>query len=172
MRSVLYGFGAVTVLGLALSLFSNRSATAADTPDRAESAKELGKTWRYPGTSNEGPEIKSSSDPRWVAEYSGPLGEKLKNLDRTTLQFIRPKASFADVWNFYAGKCGYPKKWAKDSFHFVIEQTEGQGQRMVIDREEGDETHFGLFTEKYVVHVQIRKADAEHTEIRILTTLR
>lgn len=171
MRSVLCGCGAVAVLGLALSLFSNRCVTAADTPGRADSAKELGKTWRYPGTSNDA-EIKDSSDPRWVWEYSGPLGEKLKNLDRTTMQFSRPKASFEDLWNFYAGKCGYPKKWAKDSFHFVIQKTEGGGQRMVIDREEGGETHFGLFTEQYVVHVQIRKAGAEHTEVRVLTTLR
>ena len=89
MRSVLCGCVAVTVLGLALSLFSNRSVTAGDTPGRPDSAQELGKTWRYPGTSNDA-EIKCSSDPRWVWEISGPMGEKLKNLDRTTLQLSRP----------------------------------------------------------------------------------
>jgi hypothetical protein len=160
----------VVVLSLALSPFVNRSVSADDKPARTDSAKELGKTWRYPGTSNDA-EIKDASDPRWVWEYFGPLGENLKNLDRTTMQFSKPKASFEDVWNFYAGKCGYPKKWKKDSFHMVIEQTEGKGQRMVLDQS-ASETHFGLFTEHYVVHVQIRKVDADYTEVRILTTLR
>jgi hypothetical protein len=165
----------VAVLGLALAPAGRRSVTADDKPAPAVSAKELGKGWRYPGTSNDA-EIKDAKDPRWVWEYSGPLGEKLKNLDRTTMQLSKPKASFEDVWNFYAGKCGYPKKWAKDSFHAVIERTEGNGQRMVIDRglaESGTaETHFGLFTDRYVVHVQVRKVDAEYTEVRVLTTLR
>jgi hypothetical protein len=169
MREVLCG---CAVLGLALVAAGPRT-TAEDKP--AASAKELGKAWRYPGTSTDA-EIKDAKDPRWVWEYSGPLGEKLKNLDRTTMQLSRPKAAFEDVWNFYAGKCGYPHKWKADSFHAVIEPTEGKGQRMVIDRglaESGtSETHFGLFTEQSVIHVQIRKVDADHTEVRVLTTLR
>lgn len=160
------------VLGLALTPACHRA--TADDKGPAASAKELGKAWRYPGTGNDA-EIKDAKDPRWVWEYSGPMGAKLKNLDRTTLQLCRPRAAFEDVWNFYAGKCGFTNKWAKNSYLAVIEKT-ADGQRMAIDQalaEPGQmETHFGLFTEQSVIHVQIRKVDAEHTEVRILTTLR
>jgi hypothetical protein len=50
----------------------------------------------------------------------------------------------------------------------VIDQP--QGQR--IDSGGQEETHFGLFTEKYLTHVEVRKVDADHTAIRILTTIR
>lgn len=157
MGKVLSLCGAVVALGLTVCPLINRRVMADDKPARTDSATELGKAWRYPGTEND-------------IEVSGPLGEKLKNLDRTTLQFSKAKASFGDVWNFYAEKCGYRSKWKANSIHMIIETTEGKGQRMVADH--GTETHFGLFTEQSVVHVQIRKVDAEHTEIRILTTLK
>lgn len=45
---------------------------------------------------------------------------------------------------------------------------------MVLNRgmfEDGKlETHFGLITERHTVHVQIRKVDDDHTEVRIPTT--
>ena len=157
MGRLLYLCGAVVAFGLTVCPFVNRGVMADEKPAKADSATELGKSWRYPGTEND-------------VEMSGPLGEKLKNLDRTTLQFSKAKASFGDVWNFYAGKCGYRNKWKENSINLIIETTEGKGQRMVIDQ--GAETHFGLFSEQSVVHVQIRKVDAEHTEIRILTTLK
>jgi hypothetical protein len=157
MRLVFCACGVSVVLALAVSPYAYRSVMAGDKSGRAESAKELGKTWRYPESSND-------------IEVGGPLGEKLKNLDRTTMQFSKPKASFEDVWNFYAAKCGFARTWKKDLRHLVIEQAEGKGQRMVIDR--GEETEFGLFTEQYVVHVQIRKVDDAYTDVRILTTLR
>jgi hypothetical protein len=170
MRCTFLGIGGLILTGLALASIVNRSLSADDKTVRTDSAVELSKTWRYPGTSNDA-EIKHASDPRWVWEYTGPIAGKLKNLDRTTMQFSKPKARFEDAWNYYAGKCGYDNKWKKDSFHMVIEQIEGQGQRMVIDQGR-EETHFGRFTDKYLIHVQIRKVDEEFTEIRILTTLR
>jgi hypothetical protein len=157
MGKMLYVCAATVALALTLCPLVNRRVMADEKSARADSATELGKTWRYPGTEND-------------IEVSGPLGEKLKNLDRTTVQFSKAKASFADVWNFYAGKCGYKSKWKENSIHMIIETTEGKGQRMVVDQD--GETHFGLFTEQSVVHVQIRKVDAEHTQIRILTTLK
>src|SRR5205823_12681923 len=99
MRKLLSCWGAV--VGLAVGPVAGHRATA-DDKGPAASAKELGKAWRYPGTGNDAG-IKDAKDPRWVWEYSGPLGEKLKNLDRTTLQLCRPKAAFGNVWNFYAG---------------------------------------------------------------------
>jgi hypothetical protein len=166
-------WGGLVVVGLVLALPAGRTVTADDKP-AATSAKDLGKSWRYPGTSNDA-EIKDAKDPRWVWEYSGPIGEKLKNLDRTTMQLCRPKAKFEDVWNYYAGKCGFTNKWAKNSFLVVIEKT-ADGQRMAIDQAFAEsgllETHFGLFTEQYVIHVQIRRVDDERTDVRILTTLR
>jgi hypothetical protein len=157
MGKVLCLSGTVVALGLIVCPLVNGSVMADDKRAQTDSAKELGKAWRYPGTGND-------------IEVSGPLGEKLKNLDRACLQFSKAKASFGDVWNFYAEKCGYPGKWKESSIHMIIETTEGKGQRIVADH--GSETHFGLLTEQSVVHVQIRKVDAEHTEIRILTTLK
>ena len=60
----------------------------------------------------------------------------------------------------------------------MIQNAEGDGQRLVIDQTPGlrmggpEETDFGLFMPDYVIHVQIRKVDAEQTAIRILTTIR
>jgi hypothetical protein len=49
-----------------------------------------------------------------------------------------------------------------------MDQTPG----MRADSGGPEETDFGHFTDDYVVHVQIRKVDAEQTAIRILTTIR
>lgn len=176
MRKTLVGYCVVLVAIVVSVSFTGRVVTADDKGAKPLSARELGKEWRYPGTGNDA-DIKGD---KFVWEYWGPLGQELKNLDRTTMQFGQPKASFEDVWNFYSGKCGYDKKWKKNHIHAVIEQTKDGGQRMVIDQTQGQlidsggkaETHFGLFTEKYVIHVEVRKVDDERTAIRILTTIR
>src|SRR5262249_32975778 len=118
MRAVLTVCGVALVTGFALMPLVGREATADDKPAQPLSAKELGKEWRYPGTGND----KDSKGDKFIWEYSGPWTE-LKNLDRTTMQIGQPKASYEDVWNFYAGKCGYARKWNKDEFHSIIERT-------------------------------------------------
>jgi hypothetical protein len=139
-------------------------------------AEEFGKQWRYPGTGNEAD--KKGDD--WVWEFTGPVDEKpLKNLNRTSLQMSQPKASFDDVWNFYAGKCGYTEKRTKNRFVAIIEKT-NDGQRMITDMFPGvridykaqDETHFAFITVTSTVHVEIRKIDADYTAIRVFTALK
>jgi hypothetical protein len=175
MRRVLLGCGLLVIVGIALSNLIPAMSRAEAQPAKPLSARALGKEWRYPGLSNDA--TVKIEDPNWVYETWGPA-----NQDRTSMQFAQPKADFERVWNFYAGKCGYAGKWKKDSFVLVIEKADGNSQRMVMDQTLGqradpnglrpEETDFGLFTDEYVVHVQIRKVNVEQTHIRILTTIR
>jgi hypothetical protein len=176
MRKLLYVASSVIAVAVVLRLSVGGHAPAADSPTKPISAKELGKEWRYPGTGNES----AKEGDQWVWEFTGPIDKPVKDLDRASLQFSQPKASFEEVWNFYAGKCGYGQKWSKDRFHLVIEKSGDGGQRIVADMTQGmrsdygaqKETHFGLFSDKCGVHVENRKVDADHTAIRILTTAR
>jgi hypothetical protein len=106
MRAILTVCGVALVTGCAIMPLVGRGLAADDKPVQPLSAKELGKEWRYPGTGID----KDSKGDKFIWEFSGPIGAELKNLDRTTMQFGQPKASFEDVWNCYAGKCGYDKK--------------------------------------------------------------
>jgi hypothetical protein len=138
-------------------------------------AEEFGKEWRYPGTGNEA----DKHGDEWIWEFTGPIDKPLKNLNRTSLQFSQPKATFEDVWNHYAGKCGYTEKWKKNHFVVIIQKTD-EGQRVITDMTHGmrigykaqEETHFALITATSTVHVEVRKVDAEYTAIRVLTSLR
>jgi hypothetical protein len=133
-----------------------------DKPAEPTSASKISQEWLYPGAEdwNRGPYA-----------VSGPVDPKQKNLDLTSMRFAKTKASFEDVWNYYAGKCGFEKKWKKNFRHWVIDQAGDKRHRMVMDRGP-DETHFGLFTEQYVIHVEVRQPDADKIEIRILTTMK
>jgi hypothetical protein len=120
------------------------------------SAVAIAKEWRYPGVVN-------------VDKGISPSKSEAFCLERYTV-----KAKFADVWNHYAAKSGSTAKFKGDTIQNLMPELKGaeKGHFMVLDVSHGQEAHFGQNTARKTIHVEIRKAGDEQTDICVLVGVR
>jgi hypothetical protein len=130
----------------------------AKSPVEPGSAQEIAKAWRYNA------KAKGRSWDGAFPKDSHKLFVEVGWLDG---------ASFCEVWNFYAQKCGSDKKFGEAGAFVVGEQTK-DGEYVIFDIKRDDlrMTTFAFTNQRFIVSVQLRQApekDKLYIDITVAT---
>jgi hypothetical protein len=135
------------LVGLPLALLGLGAAGVG--PSQARSAREITEAWRFVDD--------KAADVHFVG-----IGPENSDKLYTETGSFKGGASFAEIWNYYAEKCGTDRRYAEKTFQGVGGKSE-EGEFVLLDSfvNERRTTTFALTTEEYTVSILLWVTDEE-----------